>query len=49
MADKMNYNDYVVTSIEEQEYIQKDFRKAIFIIGLSVISSFVITLLLYLL
>ena len=49
MADKMNYNDYFITSIEEQEYIKKDIRKAIFIIGLSVISSFALTLKLYIL
>ena len=47
MSDKMKYDDYIITSIEEQEYIKKDFRKAISIIGLTFISSLLITFILY--
>ena len=49
MSDRIHFDDYIVTSIEEEEFIRKDFRKAVFIIALAIFSSLVATYLLYVL
>lgn len=47
MSDKIHFDDYIVTSIEEEEFIRKDFRKAVMIIALAVISALATTYILY--
>jgi hypothetical protein len=47
MSEKIKFDEYIVTSIEEQEYIRKDFRKSIAIILLSIFTSLMFTYVLY--
>ena len=48
MSDKIKFDEYVVTSIEEQEFIRKDFRKALSLIVLAIFSALITTAVLYL-
>lgn len=48
MSEKINYDNFVITSIEEEDYIKKDFRKAVAIISLAIVSSLLVTYILYL-
>jgi len=47
MSNKLKFDDYIVTSIEEQEFIRADYRKALRIIVLSLISAGFFTFLFY--